>query len=186
MRLILELLLFIAIYYTDKGDIMYLFVMEHEQPIAIYEGEDVQELRSRAYKEFPGRIYRESETDYVPPSERQTLNKLKEEKIWDLKSIRDEKEVEPVQTDKGLFDYDDKSRDRLAIARQALADAGGGEITWTTADNQRVSMTIADFAAINGAAAMRSNALHVKYNELKDRVNAARNESEVRAVVWVD
>lgn len=47
---------------------------------------------------------------------------------------------------------DDKSRDRLSIARQALTDAGGGEIVLTTADNQRVSMTITDFAAINGAA----------------------------------
>jgi hypothetical protein len=103
-----------------------------------------------------------------------------------LKSIRDTKEVEPIQTDKGLFDYDDKSRDRLAIARQALTDNGGGEIVWTTADNQRVSMTIADFAAINGAAAIRSNALHIKYNEYKERVNAAMNASEVRAVVWVD
>lgn len=75
---------------------------------------------------------------------------------------------------------------RPAQASQALTDNGGGEIVWTTADNQRVSMAIADFAAINGAAAVRSNALHIKYNGLKERVNAALNASEVRAVVWVD
>ena len=115
-----------------------------------------------------------------------TLDEEKANKITVLKGIRDTKEVEPIQTDKGSFDYDDKSRDRLAIARQALTDNGGGEIVWTTADNQRVSMTIADFAAINGAAAIRSNELHIKYNELKQRVNAAMNASEVRAVVWVD
>lgn len=122
----------------------------------------------------------------VVPIPQPSLDELKAAKILELKSIRDAKEVEPVQTDKGLFDYDDKSRDRLAIARQALTDSGGGEIVWTTADNQRVSMTIADFAAINGAAAVRSNALHIKYNGLKERVNAALNASEVRAVVWVD
>ena len=112
------------------------------------------------------------------------LEELKQAKINELKAIRDTKEVEPVHTSKGLFDYDDKSRDRLAIARQALTDAGGGEIVWTTADNQRVSMTITDFAAINGAAAARSNSLHIKYNELKQRVNAAQTVEEVEAIHW--
>ena len=115
-----------------------------------------------------------------------TLEEVKTQKIVEFKSIRDTKEVEPIQTDKGLFDYDDKSRDRLAIARQALTDAGGGEIVWTTADNQRVPMTIADFATINGQAAVRSNALHVKYNELKERVNAAQTSSEVESITWGD
>ena len=115
-----------------------------------------------------------------------SLEEVKAQKISELKGIRDTKEVEPVQTDKGLFDYDDKSRDRLAIARQALTDAGGGEIVWTTADNQRVSMGIADFAAINGAAAVRSNALHVKYNELKEQVNAAQTVEEVNAIQWTE
>ena len=115
-----------------------------------------------------------------------SLEEVKAQKIAELKSIRDTKEVEPIQTDKGIFDYDDKSRDRLAIARQALTDAGGGEIVWTTADNQRVSMGIADFAAINGQAAMRSNALHVKYNELKESVKKAKTAEEVNAIQWTD
>jgi len=113
-----------------------------------------------------------------------SLDEIKADKISELKTIRDAKEVEPVQTDKGLFDYDDKSRDRLAIARQALTDNGGGSITWTTADNQRVPMGITDFAAINGAAAVRSNALHVKYNELKEQVNAAQTKEEVEEIHW--
>ena len=121
----------------------------------------------------------------VPPEpEPPTLEEVKAQKIAELKSIRDTKEVEPIRTDKGLFDYDDKSRDRLYIARQALTDNGGGSITWTTADNQRVDMEIADFAAINGAAAVRSNSLHIKYNELKQRVNAAQTVEEVKAIVW--
>ena len=115
-----------------------------------------------------------------------SLEEVKAQKISELKGVRDTKEVEPIQTDKGIFDYDDKSRDRLAIARQALTDAGGGEIVWTTADNQRVSMGIADFAAINGAAAVRSNALHVKYNELKESVKKAKTAEEVNAIQWTD
>ena len=121
----------------------------------------------------------------VPPEpEPPTLEEVKAQKIAELKSIRDTKEVEPIRTDKGLFDYDDKSRDRLYIARQALTDNGGGSITWTTADNQRVDMEIADFAAINGQAAVRSNELHIKYNELKTQVNACETAEEVEAIKW--
>ena len=123
----------------------------------------------------------------VPPEpEPLTLDEVKAQKIAELKGIRDTQEVEPIRTDKGIFDYDDKSRDRLYIARQALTDNGGGSIMWTTADNQRVSMDIADFAAINGAAAIRSNALHIKYNELKERVNAAQTVEEVNSIQWTE
>ena len=114
-----------------------------------------------------------------------TLDEAKEAKINELKMHRDTEEVEPIQTDKGIFDYDDKSRDRLAIARQALEDNGGeGEITWTTADNQRVPLGVSDFAQINGAAATRSNELHIKYNELKEQVNACTTVDEVEAIEW--
>lgn len=115
-----------------------------------------------------------------------TLDEVKAQKIAELKGIRDTKEVEPIRTDKGIFDYDSKSRDRLAIARQALTDNGGGSITWTTADNQRVDMGITDFAAINGAAAIRSNELHIRYNELKTQVNDCETVEEVNAIVWGD
>lgn len=114
-----------------------------------------------------------------------TLEEAKASKINELKSIRDNKEVEPIQIDKGLFDYDDKSRDRLAIARQALTDAdNAGTITWTTADNQRVPLGIVDFANINAAAAVRSNQLHITYNELKEQVNSATTIEDVEAIVW--
>ena len=131
-----------------------------------------------------GFVWEYEEIPVPPEPEPPTLEEVKAQKIAELKSIRDTKEVEPIRTDKGLFDYDDKSRDRLYIARQALTDNGGGSITWTTADNQRVDMEIADFAAINGAAAVRSNALHIKYNELKQRVNAAQTVEEVEAIHW--
>ena len=131
-----------------------------------------------------GEAWEYEEIPVPPEPEPPTLDEVKAQKIAELKSIRDTKEVEPIRTDKGLFDYDDKSRDRLYIARQALTDNGGGSITWTTADNQRVDMEISDFAAINGAAAVRSNALHIKYNELKQRVNAAETAEEVEAIMW--
>lgn len=165
-------------------------------------GNTLEELQAKANAEYPGDPqlvgYGEDYFDkfaqgkiYVdgqfvdPPPVVPDLDEVKAAKIAEFKTIRDTKEVEPIQTDKGLFDYDDKSRDRLAIARQALTDAGGtGTVVWTTADNQRVPLAVADFAAINGAAAVRSNALHVLYNELKTQVNGCETVEEVEAIVW--
>lgn len=116
-----------------------------------------------------------------------SLDEVKAAKIAMLKAERDRREVAPVQTSKGVFDYDDKSRDRLAIARQALADNDrNGILSWTTADHQRVALNIADFAEINSMAAYRSNLLHVQYNELKKLVNACETVEEVEAITWAE
>lgn len=108
----------------------------------------------------------------------------KERKIADFKARRDAEEVETISYGGNSFDYDDKARERLAIARQALEDTGAESILWTTADNQRVDLTVGGFIGINAAAAMRSNALHVKYNILKERVQAAQTQDELDAVTW--
>ncbi len=116
----------------------------------------------------------------------ENLDFLKTKKIQELKSIRDVKEIEPIEVDGSLYDFDDRSRDRLMIARRALEDAGvpDATITWTTADNQRVKATIATFAAINGAAAKRSNKLHIRYNELKNLVLGCATIYEINAIEW--
>lgn len=165
-------------------------------------GSTLEELQAKADAEYPGDFqlvgYGEEyfnnfaqgmiyvngefvpEPPYVPP-----LEDVKAAKISEFKTIRDAKEVEPIRTDKGIFDYDDKSRDRLAIARQSLTDNPSVEsIVWTTADNQRVAMTIVDFAEINSVAAYRSNQLHIQYNDLKEQVNACETVEEVEAIVW--
>ncbi len=184
----------------------YLFILEDDgHRIATFllgvHGKTVEVLIAKAEAEYPGKFYLQGDDEYFnqfaqgkiymngqfvdPPPYVPPLEDVKAAKIAEFKSIRDTKEVEPVQTENGIFDYDDKSRDRLAIARQALTDAGGtGTIMWTTADNQRVPMGVADFAAINGAAAMRSNNLHVLYNDLKEQVHACETVEEVEAIVW--
>ena len=184
----------------------YLFILEDDgYRIATFllgvHGKTVEALIAKAEAEYPGKFYLQGDDEYFnqfaqgkiyvdgqfvnPPPVVPDLDEVKAAKISELKSIRDAKEVESLQTDKGIFDYDDKSRDRLTIARQALTDAGGtGTVVWTTADNKRVPLGVADFAAINGAAAVRSNALHVLYNELKTQVNECETVEEVAAIVW--
>ena len=163
-----------------EGHIVYLLPANctWEEPL-----EDKEGFRIK----WNGSVWVYEEIPVPPAPEPPTLDEVKEQKIRELKNIRDTKEVEPIRTSKGLFDYDDKSRDRLSIARQSLEDNPYvGNIVWTTADNQRVAMTIADFAEVNSMAAYRSNQLHIKYNELKVEVNAAQTVEEVEAITWDD
>ena len=121
-----------------------------------------------------------------PEPEPKTLDEVKTEKLVEFKIHRDAEEVEDIDYSGHPYDYDQKSRERIHIARQALQDSGKTDSTvvWTTADNNRMTLKVADFAAINSLAAQRSNKLHVKYNTLKERVNAAKTVKEVEKITW--
>lgn len=129
----------------------------------------------------------EDKGDYykVVANPQPSLDELKAIKMLQLKSERDKRETSPIEYDDHLFDFDQKSYERITAAIYAL-DLSGGTIHWTTADNDTVEVTADDLRGVIASAAVRSNALHIKYRGYKDRVNAALNASEVRAVVWVD
>ncbi len=129
-----------------------------------------------------GEAWEYEEIPVEPEPEPPTLNEVKANKINELKGIRDTKEVEPIRTDKGLFDYDEKARDRIKDAMVALKYSG--TIEWTLADNTDVSVSQLDLENVIMAVASRSNELHITYRNLKERVNAAQTVEEVNAIVW--
>lgn len=112
----------------------------------------------------------------------ETLEEVKIAKIKELKSIRDAKEVAIIAYNGKTYDYDDKARERMRIAKDALVDNNIASQTWTCADNTKAELTVADFRAINTLAAQRPGQLHDKYNELKSQVEAMDNIEAVRAV----
>lgn len=112
----------------------------------------------------------------------ETLEEVKIAKIKELKAIRDAKEVAIITYNGKTYDYDDKARERMRIAKDALVDNNIASQTWTCADNTKAELTVADFKAINTLAAQRSGQLHDKYNELKSQVEAMDNIEAVRAV----
>lgn len=133
-----------------------------------------------------GDKWEQRENPRPPEPESKTLAEVKAEKLIEFKHRRDTEEVENINYNGNQYDYDQKSRERMHIARQALQDSGqsAASILWTTADNQRVTLTVTDFAAINGLAAQRSNELHIKYNALKERVNATETVPAAEKIKW--
>ena len=112
-----------------------------------------------------------------------SLDELKQAKINEFKAIRDSEEVKPIEYNGNLFDFDNKARDRINSAIIAL-DLTGQSIEWTTADNTNVAVTAQDLRNIIAAVALRSNALHVKYRNLKEQVLACSTAEEVAEIVW--
>ena len=117
----------------------------------------------------------------TPPE--QSLEELKTAKIASMKAERDTKEVEPIEHNGHLYDYDDKARDRINAAIIALELQGdSASLAWTTADNTDATVTAADLKNIIAAVAVRSNALHVAYRAAKEQVEAAQTKEDLDAI----
>ena len=100
-----------------------------------------------------------------------------------LKRQRDTAEVEPIEYNGNLYDYDEKARDRINAAIIALSLQGeGASIDWTTADNQDVKVTANDLRMVIAAVAVRSNALHNAYRAAKEKVEAAQNKADIEKI----
>lgn len=108
------------------------------------------------------------------------LDLYKKEKISKLKNDRDNKEVEPIEYNGFLYDYDSKARERINAAIIALDDMGiGSRINWTTYNNYDVMVTAKDLRKIISNVAIRSNKLHTIYRVAKEKVEQATTKEEV-------
>lgn len=113
------------------------------------------------------------------------FNEAKNAKITELKQMRDTLEVEPIEYNGNLFDYDDKSRERIRTKRQEIEDNGGtGTIEWTLADNTEVVIGLVDFIGINNEATKRAGLLHIHYRTKRELVDNATTIAEVEAIEW--
>ena len=112
-----------------------------------------------------------------------SLDELKQAKLTELKNIRDNEEVKPIEYNGNLYDFDDKARDRINSAIIAL-DITGQSIEWTTADNSNATVTADDLRGVVANVAVRSNELHIKYRELKEQVEACTTKEELDKIQW--
>ena len=113
--------------------------------------------------------------------EEEPLEVIKQRKITELKYQRDKAEVQPIEYNGNLYDYDEKARDRINVAIAALGDTGS--ISWTTADNKEVTVTGVDLRSVLIEVAKRSIALHKAYRAAREKVLNATTKEEVEKVV---
>ena len=113
--------------------------------------------------------------------EEEPLEVIKQRKITELKYQRDIAEVQPIEYNGNLYDYDEKARDRINVAIAALGDTGS--LSWTTADNKEVTVTGVDLRSVLIEVAKRSIALHKAYRAAREKVLNATTKEEVEKVV---
>ena len=113
--------------------------------------------------------------------EEEPLEVMKQRKIAELKYQRDTAEVQPIEYNGNLYDYDEKARDRINVAIAALGDTGS--LSWTTADNKEVTVTGVDLRSVLIEVAKRSIALHNAYRAAREKVLTATTKEEVEQVV---
>lgn len=111
------------------------------------------------------------------------LATAKSNKIQELKSTRDTEEVLPIEYNGNFFDYDEKARDRIKDAQEAL-EGTDISIDWTSADNTDATLFYQDFKNIRRAVAMRADMLHKRYRQLRELVDTAQTVEEVNLIVW--
>lgn len=142
--------------------------------------DDYNKLIGNADKEY---IYKDGQIVEKPP-EPINIEALKTAKIAEMKAERDNREVQDIEYNGKMFDYDDKSRERLTLARQSLEDNSIDSILWTCADNTFATLTLEEFKAINTLSATRSTALHEQYNKLKLLINSLETEEQIKEVTF--
>jgi hypothetical protein len=132
-----------------------------------------------------GNEWKYEEIPVEPEPEPPTLDDVKEQKINELKAVRDAKEMEPVLYAAHKFDFDSKSYERITAAIYALDMQGAtSTINWTLADNGSTPVTANDLRGVIAAAAVRSDALHTTYRALKAQVQAAETVDDVNNIMW--
>lgn len=113
------------------------------------------------------------------------LQEVKERKIEQLKQERNNREEAPVEYKEKLWDFDADSRARINAAASALELIEDVQyLTWTSADDTSLDLTAQDLRMIVAIAAIRGDALHKKYRELRDAVNAADNIEQIDYIIW--
>lgn len=112
------------------------------------------------------------------------LEVLRQRKIAELKFLRDTAEVEPIEYNGNLYDYDEKARDRINVAIAALGDTGS--LSWTTADNKEVTVTGVDLRSVLIEVAKRSIALHNAYRAAREKILNATTKKEVEGVKLIE
>lgn len=104
-------------------------------------------------------------------------------KIEYLKYRRNIEEISPVTINGATFDFDETAQMRFLLARDFM-ERHDTTIPWTTADNGSVVISPDDINAIIDAAAIRSNAVHIKYRSLYNKVQEATTQAELDEIEW--
>lgn len=115
-----------------------------------------------------------------------TPSELLAYKIEQMKLVRNNMELEPIEYKGVLLDADSTSITRMDKARKVLEDTGEVDILWTAYDNSHIRLTAEDFKQINILLAVRSTQLHDRYNRIKNLLTEAFLAEDIKYLAVIN
>lgn len=106
-----------------------------------------------------------------------TLDECKYKKYAEIKQARDKAEEEPLPFKETLFDFDQRSRERLLFAI-----AAGEPSPWTDYYNKVIDLTASDIEELSKIIKARTQEIHVRYNLLKRQIETAKTYEELEII----
>lgn len=117
-----------------------------------------------------------------------TIEELRETKWRKIKDERDRLEQTGAPYMGKTLDCDEKSVQRITVAVQAAQAAISANVEfsldWTMQDNSVITMTAAQVCGMSVALAQHSNGLHKTARELREKIEAAKTETDLSLIVW--
>lgn len=121
-------------------------------------------------------------------SDPRTLQDFKDLKWRGIKQARTAYLNSPITTPYGVFDGDPTSQDNIKGAIQLsdklLAFSQPSDITFTLADNSRVTLTNAELNTVGFVLGARTNAAHEASAVLRTQTEEATTREELDLILW--
>lgn len=118
----------------------------------------------------------------------QLLAELREKKREEINAIRDMKETEGFTFNGTVFQSDQRSVERMAVASNAAISAiltnQPFQLVWRAADNSEHALDANGVLALTVALATHGNQLHETAKQLKSQVDSAATAEDVKGVEW--
>lgn len=112
-----------------------------------------------------------------------SLDKIKANKVAEMKIERDRIQELPIEYKGKSFDYNKESLQKLNEAKDCLEGTEDIQI-WICADNSLTYLNYNDIMAIKRLGKERSNNVHIQYAKLKYLIEMAKTVEEVEAITF--
>ena len=137
-------------------------------------------------------LYRKIVSDLINENFDDLLQKIKDDKWEEIKTIRNRQEQSGLPFKESVLDYDQISVIRLSQACDGLKEAiDTGLITeenafieWTMQDNSVMQLSYADLKSIPLLAYNYSDGLHKKSRKLREQIKNATTIEEICNITW--
>ena len=128
------------------------------------------------FKDGIGLVFKHSVSD--------TLEDIKKDKLSHFKNQQYQDNNAAIEWEYKFFDYDNQAKWKILERIYQMKVMGVEKVTWKTADNEEVELTVSDLESIISCGACRTDLLHVKYNHLKKMVEKCSTVEELDSVEW--